>query len=338
MSTTAIRTQTEIARPVRHGSRRAVFWAEVIGSVVLLALPAIIPSAYQLRLLQDVAIWSILALSLTLIFGYTGQISLGQAAFYAVGGYTSAILQTALGVPAPIAWVVAIALGMGSALILSFPLLRIHGHFLALGTLALGLIVETLLVQLVPVTGGHDGILLPGAIHLGPWVQARFPYIVVGFLVLAYWLVRNLTQRGMGRAFFALRDDPDGAAALGVPVTRYKTLVFMIGGGLAAAAGVLYAHHTQVVTPEAFGFGTSIEVLLIVIIGGMSSRIGAVIGAAVIVFVPEWLQFLQEGENLVFGLLVLGILLFLPGGLVGGVRSAIRSLRRTRTSGEEVSA
>lgn len=338
MSTTTLRTQTELARPSRHGARRTTFWIEVAASILVLALPAMIGSAYQLRLLQDVAIWSILALSLTLIFGHTGQISLGQAAFYAVGGYASAILQTALGVPAPIAWVVAIALGMGVAFVVSFPLLRIHGHFLALGTLALGLIVETLLVQLVPLTGGHDGILLPGAVQLGSWVQARFPYIVVGFLLLAYWLVRNLTQGGMGRAFFALRDDPAGAAALGVPVTRYKTFVFMIGGGLAAAAGVLYAHHTQVVTPDAFGFGTSIEVLLIVVIGGMSSRFGAIVGAAVIVFLPESLQFLQEGRNLVFGILVLAILLFLPGGLVGGVRSFAKTIMRRRTQETEVSS
>lgn len=306
------------------------FWVEIAASALILALPAVIGSAYQLRLVQDVAIWSILALSLTLIFGFTGQISLGQAAFYAIGGYASSILQTALGIPAPISWFLAIALGMAAAYVISLPLLRIHGHFLALGTLALGLIVETLLVQLVPLTGGTDGILLPGATYLGEWVQARFPYIVMIFLVLAYWLVRNLTKRGVGRALFALRDDPAGAAALGVPVTRYKTLVFMIGGGLAAAAGVLYAHHTQVVTPDAFGFNTSIEVLLIVVIGGMSSRVGAIIGSAVIVFAPEWLQFLQDGENLVFGLIVLAILLFLPGGLVGGIRSLMRTVLRTR--------
>lgn len=335
MTTTAIRTQSETPRMRRHGARRRPFWVELGVSLLVLLLPTIIPSAFTMRLIQDVAIWSILALSLTLVLGYTGQISLGQAAFYAVGAYTSVILQTKLGVPAPLAWIGAIALGMGLAYAISLPLLRIQGHFLALGTLAIGLIVETLLVQLAPLTGGHDGIRLPGAQYLGEWVQLRFPYIVLGFLVLAYWLVRNLTQRSAGRAFFALRDDPAGAAALGIPVARYKTQVFMIGGGLAALAGVLYAHHTQVVTPDSFGFNTSIEVLLIVIIGGMSSRVGAIIGAVVIVFFPEWLVFLDKTENLVFGLIVLAILLFLPGGIFGGVRSLIASITRRRTHDTE---
>ncbi|UUT34664.1 branched-chain amino acid ABC transporter permease [Microbacterium elymi] len=128
---------------------------------------------------------------------------------------------------------------------------------------------------------------------------------------------------------------PPALAALGIPVARYKTFVFMIGGGLAAAAGVLYAHHTQVVTPDAFGFDTSINVLLIVIIGGMSSRIGAIVGAAVIVFLPEWLEFLQQGENLVFGLVVLALLLFLPGGIVGGLRSAVARVTRRRHTGRK---
>ncbi len=333
MTTTAVRTQRERRYASRHGEKRRLFWVELAASVIVIALPALVPSAYQMRLIQDVAIWGILALSLTLVLGFTGQISLGQAAFYAVGAYASVILQTKAGVPAPLAWIIAIGLGMAIAYVISVPLLRIHGHFLALGTLALGLIVETLLVQLAPLTGGHDGIRIPGSQYLGEWVQLRFPYIVLGFLVVAYWLVRNLTQRSAGRAFFALRDDPAGAAALGIPVSRYKSFVFMVGGGLAATAGVLYAHQTQVVTPETFGFHTSIEVLLIVVIGGMSSRIGAIIGAIVIVFFPEWLKFLEQAENLIFGLVVLAILLFLPGGIVGGIRSLIaRFNRRPETS------
>lgn len=334
---TATSERRAIAPPRAWSGRRWSFIAEIAATALVLLLPGLIANAYHLRLAQDVAILAILALSLTLIFGYTGQISLGQAAFYAVGGYGSAIVQTDLGVPAPLAWIFAIVLGMAAAYVISLPLLRIHGHFLALGTLALGLIVETMLVQLVPLTGGHDGILLPSVVNLGPWITARFPYIVAIFLVLAYWLVRNLTARSVGRSFLALRDDPQGAAALGIPVTRYKTLAFMIGGGLAAAAGVLYAHHTQVITPEVFGFSTSIQVLLVVVIGGMTSRFGALVGAAIVVLLPESLQFLQESENLIFGLFVLGALLFLPGGVVGGISSLIGWARRARER-EEVAA
>lgn len=336
--TTITTVERVTRRSHRLGASRIPFWCEIVVSVIVLLLPAIVPSAYIMRLIQDAAIWGIFALGLTLVLGFTGQISLGQAAFYAVGAYASVILQTRLGVPAPIAWVIAIALGMGIAYVISLPLLRTQGHFLALGTLALGLIVETMLVRFAPITGGHDGIRIPGVDYLGKWMQLRFPYVILILLIAAYWLVRNLTERSAGRALLALRDDPAGAAALGVPIARYKTMIFMIGGGLAATAGVLYAHHTQVVTPDSFGFDTSINVLLIVIIGGMSSRIGAIAGAAVIVFLPEWLKFLQTGANLVFGLVVLAILLFLPGGIVGGIRTIFARLVSGRRSEREDAA
>jgi branched-chain amino acid transport system permease protein len=327
------------AAPPARRSRRTVLWVELAATVLLLLLPGLIGSAYHLRLLEDVAILAVMALGMTLIFGYTGQISLGQAAFYAIGGYTCAILQDRWDLPAPLAWVTAVALGALMALVVSFPLLRIHGHFLALGTLALGLLVQTLLVQLVPLTGGHDGMLLPASTSLGPWLQGRFPYVEVAVLVLAYWLVRNLTAGSVGRALLALRDDPVGAASLGIPVTRYKTLAFMTGGALAAAAGVLYAQHTQVITPGVFGFDTSIQVLLVVVIGGMSNRIGALIGAFVVVIMPEMLHSLQSVRNLVFALLLLAVLLFLPGGVTGGLTSARHALARRwrRTRGEGTS-
>lgn len=339
MTTTSEPRTASSASPKRRtwGARRTFFAAELGGTALILLLPALIISGYQMRLVLDVAILAILALGMTLIFGYTGQISLGQAAFYAVGAYASAIVQTKLGVPAPLAWVFAIALGMIVAYAISLPLLRIHGHFLALGTLALGLIVATLLIHLIPLTGGHDGIRLPSLIHLGEFMTVRFPYIVLALLAVAYWLVRNLTARSVGRSFLALRDDPNGAAALGIPVTRYKTFAFTIGGGLAALAGVLYAHHTQVITPEVFGFDASIQVLLVVVIGGMSSRFGALIGAAIVVILPEWLQYLGEIEHLLFGLMVLAALLYLPGGIVGGISSLVARIRRRSTAAKEVS-
>jgi branched-chain amino acid transport system permease protein len=322
-------------RPHSAGGRRIQFLAELAATPVLLLLPVLLSGTpYVLRIVLDVAIWSILAFSLTLIFGFTGQISLGQAVFFAIGAYGAALLQTKLSVPFPIAWILAVLLAMGVAFLVALPLLRIHGHFLALGTLALGLILTTLLVQMRDVTNGYDGVLMPSFTFLGAWLTQNFGYIVLGLFALAYWLVRNLTSRGVGRALFALRDDPAGAAALGIPVTRYKTLVFMIGGGLAGLAGVLYAHHSQVITPEAFTFDASIHVLLIVVIGGMSSRVGAVLGAAVVVALPELLQSLQDPKQLIFALIVLAVLLFMPGGLVGGLvlmwRRIIRYLARQK--------
>ena len=326
-------------RPDSRRGRRTLFFVELIGTAVVLLLPLLLSgSPYVLRIALDVAIWSILALSLTLIFGFTGQISLGQAVFFAIGAYGAALLQTKLGMPFPVAWVLAVVLSMAVAFLVALPLLRIHGHFLALGTLALGLILSTLLVQLRDITNGHDGVLMPGFVVLGQWLFQNFAYVILAFFALAYWMVRNLTTRGVGRALFALRDDPAGAAALGIPVTRYKTFIFMIGGGLAGLAGVLYAHHSQVITPEAFTFDASIHVLLIVVIGGMASRLGAVIGATVVVAFPEVLHSLEEPKNLIFALVVLVILLFMPGGVVGGVQQLVRRIAARFAKGEEVRA
>lgn len=327
MWTTGLATQRG-GRFATTSRPRPTFWIEIGLTVVVLLLPLIFGGwSYGLRLVLDIAMLSILALSLTLIFGFTGQISLGQAAFYAFGAYSSAIVQEKLGVPFWAAWIFAIVFTMAIAWLISLPLLRISGHFLALGTLALGLIVETLLIQFVDLTGGHSGILLPKAEYIAP-LATVFPFVIVIALALSYWLVRNLTERSLGRSFLALRDDPAGAAALGIPVTRYKSLVFAIGGGLAATAGILYSHHFQVITPEVFGFHMSLEVLIIVVIGGMSSRVGAILGAAVVILLPEMLRGfpVHELEGLVYGLLVLIFLLFLPGGIVGGLTSLWRRI------------
>jgi len=338
MWTTTIATHSR-GRMLGSARQRTIpFALEIAGTVVVLLLPILLSgSPLALRLALNIAILAVLSLSLTLIFGFTGQISLGQAAFYAVGAYVSAALQVNLGVPFPVAWLVAIVMSMLVAYLVSLPLLRISGHFLALGTLALGLIAYVILVQWLPVTGGTSGILIPLGTYV-PVFATTFPFVIVVTFCLAYWLVRNLSRRSLGRALFALRDDPAGAAALGIPVTRYKTIVFAVGGGLAGAAGILYSHYVQVITPEVFAFDHSMEVLLVVVIGGMSSRFGAILGSAVVILIPQWLAFLQEGRNIVYGVLVLVVLLFLPGGIAGGLTSLGRlvagAIRRRRERGE----
>ena len=184
-------------RPTSGSGRRTMFITEIVLSVIVLLLPMILSgSPYVLRIALDVAIWSILAFSLTLIFGFTGQISLGQAVFFALGAYGAAVLQTKVGMPFPVAWILAVLLAMAVAFLVALPLLRIHGHFLALGTLALGLILTTLLVQMRDITNGYDGVLMPAFTTLGPELAKNFPFVILAFFLLAYWMVRNLTSRG----------------------------------------------------------------------------------------------------------------------------------------------
>jgi branched-chain amino acid transport system permease protein len=315
------------------GSKRRGFGVEIALSIVVLALPGLIPNAYYLRIIEDIAIFSLLAVGLNLVFGYTGQISLGHAAFYALGAYGSAILEAKASLSPVIAWPLAVLVGMGIAWIISFPVLRLQGHYLALATLAFGLIVATLLAQGGKFTGGHDGIIVPVATALGDFVQARLAYIVVGAAVVAYWLVRNVTGSSVGRALRSLRDDPDAAAALGIPVARYRIASFVLAAGLAAVAGVLYSHVAQVVTPEVFGFSTSIQILLMVVIGGMGHRLGGVFGAAAVILLPEFLYGLAGAKNITFGVVVLLLLLFLPRGLMGIPSQVRRLMSRGRADG-----
>lgn len=317
------------------GRGRPMLWAEIAVSVVIIALPGVLSSAYQVRILEDIAIFALLAIGLNLAFGFTGQISLGHAAFYAVGAYGAAIMETRLGWPIYVAWPLAIAIGMLLALLISLPVMRLRGHYLAMATLAFGLIMETVLSQGGAVTGGHDGIIIPVSQLLGDGLKDRFAYVVVIVAVLAYWLVRNLTGSSVGRSLRALRDDPDGAASLGIPVARYRTMVVVVAGGLAAVAGIFYAHVAQVITPEVFGFHTSIQILMMVVIGGMGHRLGGVLGAIVVLMIPELLYGLDEYRNLAFGVLVLAVLIFLPRGMAG-LPQTIRTLFRRRSAANKL--
>lgn len=328
MALTAVRPRTKA---------QAVLGIEIAVSVLVIVLPGILPNAYFVRILEDIAVFSLLAMGLNLVFGYTGQVSLGHAAFYAIGAYGTAILETRLGVPIAIAWPLAIVLSMVVAWIISFPVLRLRGHYLALGTLAIGLIASTLIGQGGQVTGGHDGIFVDVEQALGPFLSVYLPYVVVIVAVIAYWALRNLTSRSVGRALRALRDDPDAAASLGIPVVRYRITSFVVAAGLAAIAGIFYTHIAKVITPEVFDFDTSLQILVMVIIGGMGHRLGGVVGAVVVLILPEFLYAFDQAKTLIYAVLVLVVLLFLPKGLAGlpalGAGWAHR-LRRRRQSRE----
>ncbi len=311
----------------RTGARVKLTIAIVI-SIIIVALPAVITDPLILQLLVQVSILALLSLGLNLVFGFTGQISIGHAAFYALGAYSGAILETKAHFPWFFAWPLAVIITCFLAWLLSFPLLRLRGHYLAMGTLAFGLIVYTLVLNWLPLTGGSDGIILPAAQVLGRDLALRLPYVIIGAAVLAYWALRNLVSSSVGRALRALRDDEEGAEALGIAVGRYKTIAFVIAAGLAAIAGILFAHRTQVITPETFAFSESIQILLMVVIGGMASNIGSLIGAIVVVVLQHYLQVFQGYQNLIWAVLVLVILLFEPRGIVGLGGLVIRGLRR----------
>ena len=296
--------------------------------LILFLLPTITSNLYYIRVVQMVAIFSLLGLGLNFLFGYTGQISIGHAAFYAFGAYVSAILETKYQIHFIIAWGIAIFFTAIIAYFISFPILKLKGHYLAMATLAFGLIIEVILVQWIPMTGGHDGITIMTAQVLGGWLAKNLYFFILGSVFLIYWLLNNIANSSVGRAHKALRDDEVAAEALGIPVMKYKVNAFVLSAMIASIAGIWYAHLSMVITPEVFGLHTSIQILLLVVIGGLGSNLGAILGAIFIVTLPEFLYQFKEADILIFGIVVFIVLLFFPKGIIGMVDSLLNYLKQ----------
>ncbi|WP_226036651.1 branched-chain amino acid ABC transporter permease [Aquibacillus saliphilus] len=309
-------------------SKQPVRWITVIIVLMIFLLPTYMDNPYYLRLIQMIAIFSLLGLGLNFLFGYTGQISLGHAAFYAMGAYVSVILETIVGMHFLLAWIVTILFTIVVAVIVSLPILKLKGHYLAMATIAFGLIIETFLVQWRSLTGGHDGTFIMPETILGPWLAENIYYLIVGSVIISFMLLRNLTRSSIGRVHMALRDDEDAAEALGVNVLKHKVFAFALSAALAAIAGIWYAHYSMVITPEVFGVHTSIQILMLIVIGGLASNLGSILGAAFLILVPELLQEFQDATVFIYGLIVLAVLIFFPKGLAGIVQLVIRFFKK----------
>lgn len=278
-----------------------------------------------------VGIWVLMALGLNVITGYAGQVSLGHAAFYAFGAYTTAILTTNVGLPwfltMPLAVVVAAVLGV----LLALPSLRLREDFLAIVTLGLGLVTQSLALYL-PFTGGSLGI---GGIpypSLGSFSFSTPTYflmvaiLVVAGVLLSLWLDRSW----VGLGWRALRDDELAAQAMGIDVTRLKVLAFAIGAGYAGLAGALLAHHLGFIIAYNFGFNESITALAMIVVGGMGTVRGALFGALLLALTPEVFRALADYRLSIYGLLIVGVMVFQPGGLLGDRSWAVRTWRARR--------
>lgn len=284
--------------------------------------------SYFAYLAQLVAVYGILALSLNLLFGYAGQISLGHSVFFAVGAYGSAILQTRFSFGAVSAAGSSVAVGVVVAYAIGIPILRLRGHFLALATMALGLITHHILIAERSWTRGHDGILINNRATIGDFASDNLAYIAVGLLLLTFITIEAVSKATPGRALRLLQSNEMVASSLGINVGWYKAHVFAVSAGFASLAGALYLHTMRIITPDTFGLHTSIAILLIVVIGGAGSHYGALMGAALFVLLPELLRGFADYSALIYGILVLLVLLFAPKGIAG----LFSSVQRARLS------
>jgi branched-chain amino acid transport system permease protein len=286
------------------------------GVIVLLPLVMRNNSFYEVAIL--VALNAIVCVGLKVLIGYAGQISLGHAGFFALGGYGPAILSGTHGWPAWLSLPASTAAVGLLALLVGRPTLRLRGHYLAMATLGLGIIVSIVLSTEDKITGGPDGMSVP-PIVLGPWVvqgEQSWYWIVGAALLLTVWLALNLIESPAGRALRALHGSEVAAQTLGIDSARHKLRVFVISAVLAATAGALMAHYAGFITPAKASFMHSVELVIMVVFGGMASVFGAVVGAAVLTTLPQLLTVLKDYEMMVFGAVLIATMVFLPQGIV----------------------
>jgi branched-chain amino acid transport system permease protein len=286
-------------------------------------------STYVLSALTFVALNAIAALGLSLVMGFAGQVSLGQAAFYAIGAYASGILTATHGWNCWAALAMAVAAGAAAALLIGLPIFRLSGLLLAMASLGFGIIVYYVLVNWSGVTGGPSGLTGIPPLAIGGFrfdTDARVFLLAWTVLLLLLGLAGNIVDSRVGRALRAIHGSESAAQAAGIDATRYKLGVFALAGGMTALAGGLYAHYLTFINPSPFGFGYSVELVVMVVLGGVASLWGAVLGAAAVVLLVEALRAAlplvasshgaAEYEIVVFGLALMAFMIFLPGGLV----------------------
>ena len=298
--------------------------------VVILLLPLAIHEGYLLNVLVFVGIHTMLALALNLLLGYAGQISLGQAGFFGLGAYISGILTATHGINPWLAMVIAAVVVTFMAFLVGFPILKLKGHYLAMATLGLGIIIYIVFNEAVDHTGGPSGLSgIPNLSLAGITFDSDLKnyYLIWTMTLISMGLALNLVHSRIGRALRAIHDSEVAARVMGVNARLLKVQIFALSAGLSAIAGSLYAHTMTFVAPASFGFNFSVELVTMVIIGGLASIYGSLLGAALLTMLPELLRAFQDYDIIVYGLLLVVMTMYMPGGLVKGVPRLFNLLR-----------
>jgi branched-chain amino acid transport system permease protein len=305
------------------------------GAVVFAAL-IVVPmgfNRYGLYILSQWAVMSIAAMGLNLTLGYAGQVSLAQGAFVGIGAYTAAIMTTH-GMPLIAALVVAIALCLAIGWLLGYPALRVQHHYLAFVTLAFSTLAFLVFRNEEWLTKGIYGIsAIPRPVIFGFPTSRPLPfyYLCLASLGAVAFAMRWLIRSPWGRAFMALRENPIRALSLGVDTRRYTLMAFALGSALGGVAGTLYAPLTQFIDPTPFTLSLSLDLLLMVIVGGAGFFFGPLLGAMIAVLLPEWLRFTEGYYLMLYAVAVIALLIYSPTGILG-ILDRILAARRTKAA------
>jgi branched-chain amino acid transport system permease protein len=313
--------------------RKAPMAAGAIFLVLFPVAAGLIPAfGHYTGIMVFAGIYCLITIGLSLLMGYAGQISLGHAAFYGIGAYVSGVLTVRYGIGPWPAMLAGALVSAAVALAVGAPSLKLRGHYLAMATLAFGIIVNIVFREEADWTGGPDGMVgIPGLSLLGWQIDStlKYYYLVWAVVAVAFVFTINLIQSPVGRALRAIHASEPASAAMGIPIARYKITVFIFSAVLASLAGSLYAHYMNFINPSAFDLFFSLKLIIMISLGGIHSIWGAVIGAVLIAFLSlEWLHFFEQFEIVVYGTVLLVVTVFLPEGLVGLPAKLIQQLRR----------
>jgi branched-chain amino acid transport system permease protein len=310
----------------------------VVGLVVVIAAaPAIVGNNYQIFILTLIGLYTMLTVGLSLVMGYAGQVSLGHATFYGVGAYATALLSARAGLPSWAALIVATALTGLIGFVIGVPIFRLRGHYLAMATLGLNVIFILILKNEAEITGGPSGFTNIPPLSVGGFVfdnDLKMYYLVWAMVLGSLWLSLNIVNSRVGRALRAIHSSEVAAETLGVDANAYKLRVFALAAGFAGLAGGLYAQAVHFVSPSSFDILVSVELVTMSAIGGLASVWGSIFGAATVVLLAQFIRdkiavvlagASGEQEIIVFGLLLVVIMVFLPEGLTAGGMRFIRS-------------
>lgn len=299
-------------------------------AAVLLLLPVLVSNNYYLHVINLAGIYTLIVIGLNLLAGYTGQVSMGQAGFFALGTYVAGLLAINLGVPF---WAAALAAVAASALcgaVIAIPAMRLSGPYLVLATVGFGEIIRLILLNWTPVTrgaAGLTGIPLPKFFGLRVSSEPQFYYLIFSVVLLGTYIAYRLAHSKVGRTFAAIREDELAAEAMGVRVNRYKCAAFILSAAYAGIAGALYGVFSGVASPDNFTFDDSVAFLCMSVIGGSRTIVGAIVGSFVLTGMSEALRALHAYRLILYGGILIFTVIYMPQGLVGLAATVRKALQ-----------
>ena len=307
----------------------------VLLTIGLGIFPFFIQSDYYLSIMIFIGINAIVVMGLSLLMGYAGQISLGHAAFFGIGAYCSGVFTVKFGFSILTSFLSGILLSGIMATAIAVPTLKLKGHYLAVATLGFGEIIYIIFNEFLEITGGPSGLSgIPNIALFGYDFKGgiSYFYLVWATAILLLIFSLNVIYSRVGRALRAIHGSDTAAAAMGVNVSWFKVQVFVLSAIYASVAGSLYAHFVTFISPPTFGLFVSILLLMMVVIGGGGSLWGALLGAGILTLLPEYLRAFKDFDVLVYGIILMAILLFMPEGLLKGLTLLAKWIKKRTIS------